>query len=213
MLRRWLAVLAISAAIIIVANYLPLLSMHPDQDNCVFGPVSNEQYRAYLLEAQNRRQTRWPALSRNDQEIGRQLSSRLSDMLGEETTLYARVAITHAILRAIGAEYLNTNGRKESDPYDGASSRRRSVEFHYQVDINRLVFFHPYPRRLWIVAVISDPDLIRPEIAQKYGDLRISAALVSLFDHPPDEFLASSGQSCPPSPTPAAAARYQAKQK
>jgi hypothetical protein len=213
MIRRWLVTIAIIGVIIVCVNYAPLLSTHSDQDECAFGPVSNEKYRAYLLEAQSRQQSKWLAFSRDDQEIGRQLNSRLSDMLSGEASLYERVAITHAILRAIGAEYLNTNGRKEPDPYDGANRRRQYVEFNYQVDINRLVFFHPYPRRLWIVANIPDPDLQRPETAKKYGDLSITAALVSVFDHPPDEFLASSGQGCPPSPTAEIAERYQAKRK
>src|SRR3954447_2256216 len=117
MFRRSLAVVAILAAIIIGANYAPLLYSYSDQDNCAFGPISNEQYRAYLKEAKNRQRTKWSAFSRDDQEIGRELRSRLSDMLAEGATVYERIAIMHAILRAIGAEYLNANGRTEVDPF------------------------------------------------------------------------------------------------
>jgi hypothetical protein len=134
-------------------------------------------------------------------------------MTGAGGTVYERIAIMHAILRAIGAEYLNTNGRQEVDPFEGARIRREDVEFNYRVDINRLVLFQPYPRNLWIVAKIQDPDIPRPEITRLYGDLSITAAMVSVFDHPPNEFLSSSGQSCPPSPPPSIADRYQAKQK
>ncbi|KRR19557.1 hypothetical protein CQ14_17225 [Bradyrhizobium lablabi] len=213
MFRRSLAVFAILAAIIIAANYTPLLFLHSDQDNCAFGPVSNEQYRAYLREAKNRQRTKWSAFSRDDQGIGRELRSRLSDMDADGATVYERIAIMHAILRAIGAEYLSTDGRTEADPFEGARKRRRDVEFHYRVDINRLVFFQPYPRQEWIIATIQDPDIPRPEITKLYGDRSISAAMVSIFDHPPLEFLTPSGQSCPPSPSPEAAARYQAKPK
>ena len=212
MFRRLLAVIAILAAILIGANYAPLLFMHSDQDNCTFGPISNEQYRAYLKEAKNRQRNKWSAFSRDDQEIGRELRSRLPDMVAEGGTVYERIAIMHAILRAVGAEYLNTNGRMEVDPFEAARKRRQDVEFHYRVDINRLVFFQPYPRQLWIVAKIQDPDIPRPEITRLYGDLSITAAMVSIFDHPPLEFLTPSGQSCPPSPSLEAAVRYQAKQ-
>lgn len=212
MFRRLLAVIAILAAILIGANYAPLLFMHSDQDNCTFGPISNEQYRAYLKEAKNRQRTKWSAFSRDDQEIGRELRSRLPDMVAEGGTVYERIATMHAILRAVGAEYLNTNGRMEVDPFEAARKRRQDVELNYRVDINQLVFFQPYPRQLWIVAKIQDPDIPRPEIARLYGDLSITAAMVSIFDHPPLEFLTPSGQSCPPSPSPEAAVRYQAKQ-
>lgn len=213
MLRRSLAVIAILAAIIIAANYAPLLFLHSDQDGCAFGPVPNARYRAYLAEAKTRQWTSWSAFSRDDQQIGRELRSRLSDMLAAGGSVYERIAIMHAILRATGAEYLNTNGRMEVDPFEGARKRRQLVEFHYQVDINRLGLFQPYPRTIWIVASIPDPDITRPEITKLYGDLSISAATVSIFDHPPNETLTPSGQSCPPSPSTEAAARYQAKQK
>ena len=212
MFFRSLAAVAVLPAIIVGANYAPLLYSFADQDNCTFGPISNEQYRAYLKEAKNRQWTKWSAFSRDDQKIGRELRSRLSDMLAQGGTVYERIAIMHAILRAIGAEYLNANGRAEPDPFEGARKRRQLVEFHYQVDINRLGLFQPYPRTIWIVASIPDPDITRPEITKLYGDLSFSATTVSIFDHPPSETLTPSGQSCPPSPSPEAAARYQAKQ-
>lgn len=209
------AAIAVGLIVVVVAvlNYVPLLSMRADQDECSFGPISNEQYRSYLLEARNRQRTRWSAFSRDDQEIGRELRYRLSDMLAGGATVYDRIAIMHAILRAIGAEYLNANGRTEVDSFEGARKRRQDVQFNYRVDINRLGLFQPYPRTIWIVASIPDPDIPRPEIARLYGDLSISAATVSIFDHPPTETLTSSGQSCPPSPSTEAAERYQSKRK
>jgi hypothetical protein len=208
---------AIAVGLIVVAgvaaNYAPLLSMHSEQDECSFGPISNEQYRSYLFEARNRQRTKWSAFSRDDQQIGRELRSRLSDMVTEGGSVYERIAMMHAILRAVGAVYLNTNGRVEVDPYESARNHRQDVEFNYQVDINRLGFFQPYPRNLWIVAKIEDPDIPRPEITRLYGELSITSATVSIFDHPPYEFLSPSGQSCPPTPSPSIAARYQSKQK
>ncbi|OCK61321.1 hypothetical protein [Bradyrhizobium sp. LMTR 3] len=210
MIRGVLRAIAIAVTIIIAANYAPLLSWHTDQDKCTFGPVSNEQYRAHLLKAQKQR-PKWAAFSNDGREIGAQLNSQLSEMLTPKATLYERIAIIHAILRAIGAEYLNTNGRKDSDPFDSAHNRRHDVTFNYQVDINRLVLFQPYPRRLWIVAGLRDPDLLRVSITKQED--RITAALISVFDHPPDALLVPSGESCPPVPSTAEAARYQIEQK
>jgi len=52
-----------------------------------------------------------------------------------ETNVYSRLAIMHATLRAIGAEYRNTNGndidRGKSDPYVKAASGNPVVSFHY----------------------------------------------------------------------------------
>lgn len=39
--------------------------------------------------------------------------------------------------------------------------------------------FQPYPRQVWIVANIADPDIPRPKIAKIYGDRSITATLVS----------------------------------
>src|SRR5687768_13434060 len=51
MLRGTLGAIAIAITIATVAglaaHFAPLLSRHADQDKCTFGPVSNEQYRAY----------------------------------------------------------------------------------------------------------------------------------------------------------------------
>jgi hypothetical protein len=139
-LRTVLSAVVLVSGLVAAANYAPLLNMHSEQDNCTFGAVSNGQYRAYLSEVQSRQRTKWPAFSRDGQEIDRQLNFRLSDMLRGEATLYERVAIMHAILRAIGAEYPNTNGREEADPFEAASRRRQDVEFNYRVDINRWAF-------------------------------------------------------------------------
>lgn len=209
MFRGVLGAIATAAAIVIVANYAPLLSRHADQDECTFGPLSNAQYRAFLIKARNQR-PQWPAWSNDGRDIGKQLNLQVAELVPPDATLYERVAFIHAILRAIGAEYLNTNGRRESDPFDSAHRRGQDVELNYRVDINRLVFFQPYPRQLWIVAGLRDREIPRRDNALQSD--RIGAALVSVFDYPPDEFLAPSLESCPPVPSAAEAARHQVKQ-
>jgi hypothetical protein len=210
---RTALVVGLIVIVIAILNYVPLLPTHTVQDECAFGPVSNEKYLAYLSEARSRQRTKWPAFSNDDQQIGRELRFRLSDMLAEDATAYERIATMHAILRAIGAEYLNANGRTEADPFEGARKRRQDVEFNYRIDISRLGLFQLYPRTIWIIASIPDPDIPRPEITRLYGDRSISAATVSVFDHPPSEFLTPSGQSCPPSPSTEVAERYRSKKK
>ncbi len=138
--RSALSAVLLIVFIVAVANYVPLLNTHSDQDNCAFGPVSNDQYRAYLAEAKNRQRTKWPSFNSDSQDIQRQLNFRLSDMTGDEPSLYARLAIMHAILRALGAEYLNTNSDRDADPYEADEQRRQYIRFNYQVDINRLFF-------------------------------------------------------------------------
>ena len=58
--RTWIGIYIILAAI--VANYVPLLNTHAEQDACAFGPVSNADYRAYLARAKEQSAIATPAL-------------------------------------------------------------------------------------------------------------------------------------------------------
>lgn len=210
-LRAVLSAVVLVLALVAAANYAPLLNIHSEQDNCSFGPVSNEQYRAFLSEAKNRQRTRWPRLSNDSQEITRQLNFRLSDMIGNEPSLYRRLAIAHATLRAVGAQYLNTNETRGDSPYDTALRRPEPVTFNYQVDINRLVWFQLYPRHVWILAVLAHPLATRPEILKKDGALHFAAHVLFFPDLPADadRILAPIGGNCPPIPNADAAAIYE----
>lgn len=210
MLRKVPIIVVTLAAFLAAANYLPLFLSTTDQESCTFGSVSNSQYRAYFLEAKNRHHNEWPPLDGGATEVGKQLDFRVSDMVRNKN-IYERIAITHAVLRAVGAQYLNTNGRTDLDPYVGAESRRQDVEFNYVVDVNHFRL-QPYPRKLWIVARIVNPEFKRrPSEREKREE--ITAAFVSIFDHPPDQFLVASGEQCPPSPSTDIAARYDNQQK
>jgi hypothetical protein len=208
--RRVLVVVGIIALLAITANYASLLNSHAEQDDCAFGPVSNQQYRGYLLEAKNRQRTKWPAFDSENREMDRQLNFRLSDMLGAEKSIYIRIAIMHAILRALGAEYLNTNGRRDVDSYEAAVKHRQPVVFNYQLDINRFVWFQLYPRQVWLQAVLADPQATRPEILERYGYQHYVAHVLYFIDRPPKEALLSLGQSCPPAPAANAATLLRA---
>jgi hypothetical protein len=133
-------------------------------------------------------------------------------MLGDEKSVYIRIAIMHAILRAAGAHYLNTNGQRDIDSYEAAVNRRHPIAFNYQLDINRFAWFQLYPRQVWIQAILADPLATRPEILKQYEYQRYVAHILYFIDRPPQETLASFGQSCPPAPSANAATRYEVKQ-
>jgi hypothetical protein len=193
--RNWLIAFGILGAILIVANYAPLAITHSDQDSCSFGPVTNGQYRAYLAEVKHRQQTEWPRFTNDGEEIARQLNVRFNDMIGTNSSPYAKLAIMHAVLRAIGAEYLNTTPRQEIDAY-GATVRQENARFNYEVDINRLVVFQPYPRRVWVLADLAKVS----DTSKRYGAINFAAHVLVFPDYPAAESLASSGESCPPVP-------------
>ncbi len=211
LLGRLLAVGIVIAAIGI-GNYAPLAISHPEQDDCTFGPVTNEQYRAYLADVRSRQGSTWNGFTSDPRQITNELNGRLNDLLGPEDSVYVRLAKMHAIMRGVGAEFKNTNGRAADDPYGPDNQRHGSVSFNYEVDINRLVLFQLYPRTLWIPAVLADPVTTRREILEKYGRLSFVANLVSVLDPAPKGALLDSGRPCPPMPSPAAATRFDSHQ-
>jgi hypothetical protein len=185
---------------LIVANYVPLLNTHVDQDNCVFGPVSNEQYRGYLSRASSR-------LTFSFYSDARPLALKLYELFEElsrnEMAVYPRLAIMHAVLRAIGAEYRNTNGNDisegPSDPYVKALSQSATVSFNYVLDVNRLRIFWPWPREAWIIGNLASPqyqEQARRLYAKKRGDIAFIVNGPSLKDSPFGHDLKPEG-SCP----------------
>jgi hypothetical protein len=110
----------------VMANYAPLAYRHTEQDNCTFGPVSNADYRAYLTRAKALLPFPIPSLLLDDKAFALKLDDLFDNLSHGETNVYSRLAIMHATLRAVGAEYRNTNGndldRGTSDPYVKAAS-------------------------------------------------------------------------------------------
>ena len=211
LLGRLLA-LGIIVAAIGIGNYAPLAISHPEQDDCTFGPVTNEQYRAYLADVRSKQRSTWKGFTGGPRQITSELNARLTDLLSPEDSVYVRLAKMHAVMRGIGAEFKNTNGRAADDPYGSGDQRRGSVTFNYEVDINRLVVFQLYPRTLWIPAILADPVTTRREILEKYGRLSFVANLVSVLDPAPQNVLLNSGRLCPPVPSSAAATRFDSHQ-
>jgi hypothetical protein len=111
----------------------------------------------------------------------------------------------HATLRAFGAEYRNTNGFDpddwgRSDPFLKATNRSTLVSNHYQLDVNRLHYFLPWPREAWISGEIAGPRYDKPPgplYPKKRGGLAFIVSWPSWID--PNPNVKSIG-SCPPVP-------------
>jgi hypothetical protein len=120
----------------VAANFAPLLSTHPEQDDCSFGPVSNVDYRAYLARAKAGSRIAAPALFYlDDRAIAIKLNDLFENLSRGKTDIYSRIAIMHATMRSVGAEYRNTNGNNidegRSDPFVSAVNGAVPISFQY----------------------------------------------------------------------------------
>jgi hypothetical protein len=199
---------------LIVANYAPLLNTHAEQDNCVFGPVSNAQYRAYLARAKTRLTFSFYA---DQRALAFKLNDLFTELAATEPSIYSRLAIMHAMLRAIGAEYRNTNGNDvsegPSDPYAKALTRSWTVSFNYVLDVNRLWIFLPWPRESWILGLLAGPlysESRGPPYPEKRGEVAFIAHGPNLIDNPIDRLLKPDGL-CPRVPSPDLADNFSLK--
>jgi hypothetical protein len=160
-MNRKLTVGLIVIVAAVIANYAPLLNRHAEQDNCTFGPVSNADYRAHLARAKALLPIPTPSLLLDDNAFALKLDDLFDSLSRGETNVYSRLAIMHATLRAVGAEYRNTNGNDITggppDPYVKAMRSSPSVSFNYALDVNRLWMFMPWPRDAWIIGSLAGP--------------------------------------------------------
>lgn len=204
-MRRSLICLSVFA-VALIANYGPLLNTHPEQDSCTFGPVSNSEYREYRTRAAALVPVFAPSLYRSGDSFALQLDEVFQNLSKNERSIYKRLAIVHAVMRAAGAEYRNTNeygpdgGR--SDPFVRATTDTTTVSFNYVLDLNRLWVFFPWPRDAWIIGVLAGPRYVRPP-----GPLNPSGVgEASFIVHPPDlktwpaGFEVRRDEPCPPVP-------------
>jgi hypothetical protein len=105
-----------------------------------------------------------------------------------------KIVVAHAVLRALGAEFR----RFDDDKSQIADAKvRRMFRYQYVLDINRLFYFAPVLRTMWIVVLVENP-LQTPLTRDAPSDLRITAYFPNLVDgvpHVDREELA-----CPPIP-------------
>jgi len=129
--RKWLP-LAIMLGLA-AAYGGPLLITHIAngvQDECTFGPVSNEQYRAYLRRAKDLSSETPGSFSRNDEEAKARFNELFERLIGQKPSIYERVAASHALLRSFGAQYRNTSDN-DPDPYAAVARRGGFISFNY----------------------------------------------------------------------------------
>ena len=190
----------------VIANYAPLLNRHAEQDNCNFGPVSNAEYQTYLARAKALLPFPTPSLLLANEAFALKLDGLFDSLSRGETNVYSRLAIMHATLRAVGAEYRNTNSthidRGASDPYIKAASSAPTISFNYALDINRLWMFMPWPRDAWIIGSLAGPGYKEPPgplYPKSTGDIRFIMWGPTILDRQPGDAIRSVG-SCPPIP-------------
>jgi hypothetical protein len=205
-MRRTLIGICIIVAAI-VANYVPLLNAHTEQDNCVFGPVSNAEYLAYLAQAKQQSPIANPAFFHlDDRAVGLKLNDLFETLSRDKLDIYSRIAIMHATMRSVGAVYRNTNGTDidegRSDPFLKAINQSGHISFQYLLDVNRLWVFSPWPRDAWVIAVLAGPRYVRPSNSL---DPKKTGGIAYIFNGPtlerPLGFEVRPDGSCPPLPS------------
>jgi hypothetical protein len=200
----------------IAANYAPLLYTHAEQDNCVFGPVSNADYRTYLALARARSGVISPSFFLDDHAVALKLDDLFENLSREKSDVYSRIAMMHATLRSLGAEYRNTNGNDtdegRTDPFLKATNKATTISFNYLLDVNRLWTFAPWPREAWIIGSLAGPRYERPA-----GPLypKKTGGIAFIFHGPtlerPLGFDVRLAGSCPPVPSGDMADNFSAK--
>jgi hypothetical protein len=213
-MNRKLTVGLIVIVAAVIANYAPLLNRHAEQDNCTFGPVSNADYRAHLARAKALLPIPTPSLLLDDNAFALKLDDLFDSLSRGETNVYSRLAIMHATLRAVGAEYRNTNGNDITggppDPYVKAMRSSPSVSFNYALDVNRLWMFMPWPRDAWIIGSLASPayrERPGPLYPKGTGGIRFIVWGPNIMENPIIGPFRSEG-SCPPVPASDLAERF-----
>ena len=209
-MRSILLALALGAMVWITA---PLWRQYPEQDDCTFGPVSNAEYRGILARAKGKfRATWWPS-----DDIAKiastELRDALSEIAGNEPSLYKRLASIHAIARAAGAHLLNFNEGAAWPAYESGPDGRHLISLNYQTDVIRFIRLQIYPRRVWINAGVWDPASTQEDKPIIRPGLSIGAHSLSVFDLPHESFLFDQGLNCPPVPSADVATRYETRQR
>jgi hypothetical protein len=200
MVRKWL-LLAIMLAF--AGGYLaPLLATYianSEQDECTFGPVSNQRYREYLDRAKVL-SSKLPGGFTRDNQIAKARFDELFEALaGAESSVFERLAASHALLRAFGAQYRNTNNMAP-DSYATVARTGGFISVNYYLNINRLGVFQPVMQQAWVVVSLTGPgDFYRGPTPSVAGDIRFVVNYPT-FD-PPLPFIDRAPEQCPLVPT------------
>jgi hypothetical protein len=197
--------LALVAVGLAVAYGLPLFFTHSDQDACNFGPVSNAQYRIYRAKAdQLTAEALWSRkFGWDDKAFAGQLKRIFDELSKGESSIYARVAIMHSILRSLGAVYDdNIPSATKIDPYVGAPKKSWLATFSYTLDVNKIAMFSPLKRTAWIMGHIAGLEYKQPPgplYPKRPGELAFVVYLPNLLESP--HLPEALGKGCPPVPS------------
>lgn len=215
MMNRWKGLLSVSLSFVVCAYAVfewPFF-FEGRQDKCSFGPVSSEDYRDMLADAQSRlRDGSWAPLAISatgrSASISEQLRSRVDQMIVDKESIYKKIAGVHAALRASGAIYRSASavpfqGATElvEQPYDDKHSM---IKYGYYLDSYRYGFRVPYRR--WIAVFVNYylrdfRDLTTGAVTHKKGSIFVYAYAPSFFDPSYATISVSPhGEACPPVP-------------
>jgi hypothetical protein len=179
-------------------HVITLLDFHPEQDQCTFGQVTNQQYRELLWQAEKYQWRNWPLLIWNDDTLQQLLDAQFQAMTTDTSTVYERITTMHAILRGIGADFLYIE--PSNDPFARVSERGGRVSFGYQIKVNRLALLYPMGSTGWLIGTLSGPhrssSLTNFERKHPQGNLFFVAHYPNPFDQIPD-VLHRGPRSCP----------------
>jgi hypothetical protein len=189
--RVWIFLAAVITPIAVY--FWPMLSTHPEQDECTFGPVSNQEYRRLLRDA---RPYYWKALISFswDRTSNEQLLKQFfQGLTPASASIYQRIASAHAVLRSLGAEYRGTpagDAYGRGDPFGEAARKGGVVTIQYILDVNKLGLISPFPRDAGISVTVSGPkkSALHDLDPLKQGEVRIKMNTPSIM-HGPDPIV------------------------
>ena len=189
---RW--IIGAVAVGLIAGHVGPLLLTHSEQDACSFGDVSNKEYRLFLSMASI---GSWrPFMWWSDGGATLQLERNYRELLPNSPSTAMKIAVAHAVLRALGAEF-----RRFDDSYSPNPDAKiqRMFQYQYLLDINRLFYFSPILRNMWISVSVDNPLQTLPKEGS-FSDLRIAAYLPNLIEGVHQADRNSEPLTCPPIP-------------
>jgi hypothetical protein len=184
----------------LAVHVVTLLDFHPAQDECSFGPVSNQRYRELLAQAERMQRRQWPLIIWKDDVLQRLLNEQFQTMTNDTTTTYEKIATMHAIYRGIGADFLFTT---PNNAFSNVADSGGVVGFEYQINVNRLALFYPLGRTGWLIGLLEGHS--RSSAQTNYdkehppGQLHLIAHYPNPFDPIPD-VLHRGQRSCPSVP-------------
>lgn len=198
-MSRRVKILCFIAFVALILHTVSLLDTHPDQDECAFGPVSNQRYRELLAEAEKYQWRNWPFLIWTEGTLQQLLNAQFQTMINDASSPYEKIATMHAILRGIAADFLYIQP-SSTDPFAYVSERGGWISFGYQINVNRLALFYPFGRTGWLIGSLAGPkrssSLTDFDRKHAQGDVHLVVHYPNPFDPIPD-ILHRGPKSCP----------------